>query len=534
MVSWTVRACPRSVGSEAPASAPISASPDRPRRCRPGDGLQQGRDALAGVQEAEVADQERRLVGSEQAAHVGTRHGRRRIGVEVAADRHDPASDAGAGLLKIGKVREDGSVAGLRQQPIRRQAQRTRLWKQVWHQEIVEGRDDARPGHRRPHDGRQKVDRAAQVVGAGLELDVEQRTRAEPGQCPADRRPGTRVPGRDPAMDRHADRRLGATVGPVEGQMDVPSRQHAHRHAERRQRLAQPGRVIADAAMIRRELAGQHADAGRGGMAGREFQGHSLMIRRPRPISDLYSSSRRRRTGVVSGGRAIQVLVVDDEPNLVELVQGYLEREGYRVLTAADGTTALALAQETQQDLIVLDLMLPGLDGLEVCRRLRQFSDAYVLMLTARAEEVDKVVGLSVGADDYLTKPFSPRELVARVKAMLRRPRSTAGAEPDPPPPQRVGDLVVDRARHEVLKRGSPVPLTARELALLATLAAHPGRVFTRSQLLERVWGSDFYDDHVVEVHVGNLRRKLEDDPSRPRWVQTVRGVGYRLADQAE
>ena len=236
---------------------------------------------------------------------------------------------------------------------------------------------------------------------------------------------------------------------------------------------------------------------------------------------------------MVEGSGAVRVLVVDDEANLVELVQGYLEREGYRVLTAGDGNTALALIHDERPDLIVLDLMLPGLDGLEVCRRLRQFSDAYVLMLTARAEEVDKVVGLAVGADDYLTKPFSPRELVARVKAMLRRPRSTGSAEPEPPLPQQLGDLVIDRAGHEVLKRGVPLALTAREHALLATLAAHPGRVFTRAQLLERVWGSDFYDDHVVEVHVGNLRRKLEDDPARPRWVQTVRGVGYRLAEPA-
>jgi DNA-binding response OmpR family regulator len=227
---------------------------------------------------------------------------------------------------------------------------------------------------------------------------------------------------------------------------------------------------------------------------------------------------------------ATRVLVVDDEENLVELVQGYLEREGYAVLSACDGPAAVALARDARPDLIVLDLMLPGFDGLEVCRRVRQFSDAYVLMLTARAEEVDKIVGLSMGADDYLTKPFSPRELVARVKAMLRRPRSGT-AEPEPPPPRHLGDLTIDEARHEVLKRGEPVALTARELELLATLAAHPGRVFTRAQLLERVWGSEFYDDHVVEVHIGNLRRKLEDDPGRPRWVQTGRGVGYRLAE---
>jgi two-component system, OmpR family, alkaline phosphatase synthesis response regulator PhoP len=233
---------------------------------------------------------------------------------------------------------------------------------------------------------------------------------------------------------------------------------------------------------------------------------------------------------MADGASPTRILVVDDEANLVELVQGYLEREGYDVLTAGDGPSALSLARDGRPDLIVLDLMLPGFDGLEVCRRVRQFSDAYILMLTARAEEVDKVVGLSMGADDYLTKPFSPRELVARVKAMLRRPRS-GPAEPEAPPPRRLGDLVIDTAKFEVRKRGDPVVLTARELALLATLAAHPGRVFTRAQLLEKVWGSEFYDDHVVEVHVGNLRRKLEDDPSRPRWVQTVRGVGYRLAE---
>ncbi|MCC7370253.1 MAG: response regulator transcription factor [Chloroflexi bacterium] len=230
---------------------------------------------------------------------------------------------------------------------------------------------------------------------------------------------------------------------------------------------------------------------------------------------------------------ATRILVVDDEANLVELVQGYLEREGYEVYTASDGVAALSLAREAQPDLVVLDLMLPGLDGLEVCRRIRQFSDAYIVMLTARAEEVDKVVGLSVGADDYLTKPFSPRELVARVQAMLRRPRTGAAAEPPPPEPFQFGELTIDPARHLVCKRGEPVTLTARELAILTILAAHPGHVFTRGQLLDRVWGSAFYDDHVVDVHVGNLRRKLEDDPQRPRWVQTVRGVGYRLAEGA-
>jgi two-component system alkaline phosphatase synthesis response regulator PhoP len=229
-------------------------------------------------------------------------------------------------------------------------------------------------------------------------------------------------------------------------------------------------------------------------------------------------------------GDGATVLVVDDEQNLVELVHDYLGQEGFVVLTASDGPSALELVRTRRPDLVVLDVMLPGLDGVEVCRRLRQFSDAYVLMLTARAEEVDKVVGLSVGADDYLTKPFSPRELVARVRAMLRRPRYGIPAEPNMPPAQHVGDLVIDRDQHEVKRRGELLSLTAREFALLSALAAHPGRVLTRPQLLERVLGSDHYDEHVVEVHIANLRKKLEDDPARPRYVQTVRGVGYRFA----
>jgi DNA-binding response OmpR family regulator len=228
--------------------------------------------------------------------------------------------------------------------------------------------------------------------------------------------------------------------------------------------------------------------------------------------------------------RPTTVLVVDDERPLVELVRGYLEREGYQVIVATDGLTALDLARRERPDLLVLDLMLPGVDGLEVCRRLRQFSDAYVLMLTARAEEIDKIVGLSVGADDYLTKPFSPRELVARVKALLRRPRAFELAAS--PPPQRTGDLVIDRAAYEVTRAGAPVPLTTREFALLALLAEHPGQVFPRAHLLDRVWGSTDYDDHVVEVHIANLRKKIEVDPARPRLIQTVRGIGYRFNGQ--
>jgi DNA-binding response OmpR family regulator len=222
------------------------------------------------------------------------------------------------------------------------------------------------------------------------------------------------------------------------------------------------------------------------------------------------------------------VLIVDDELNLVDLVKGYLEREGFEVLVARDGPAAVEMARAHRPDLIVLDVMLPGFDGIEACRQIRQFSDAYVFMLTARAEEIDKIVGLSVGADDYLTKPFSPRELVARLKAMLRRPRSLGQIVEDTPPAQQFGDLTLDEGRHEVTRRGSVVSLTAREFRLLTALAAHPGHVFTRSQLLERVWGDDYYDDHVVDVHVANLRRKIEDDPANPRYVETVRGVGYR------
>lgn len=236
-----------------------------------------------------------------------------------------------------------------------------------------------------------------------------------------------------------------------------------------------------------------------------------------------------------------RILIVDDEAALVDLVRSYLAREQYEVLTAADGHTALDLARTAQPDLVVLDLMLPGLDGLEVCRQLRQFSDAYVLMLTARTEELDKILGLTVGADDYLTKPFSPRELVARIKALLRRPRQVASANHPGseaaetlPAPQRWDDLTIDEALHEVTLHGHPVELTAREFALLLALVKHPGQVFTRAQLLERVWGDAYYDDHVVDVHLGNLRKKLEADPAHPAYLETVRGVGYRFRRRRE
>lgn len=226
-----------------------------------------------------------------------------------------------------------------------------------------------------------------------------------------------------------------------------------------------------------------------------------------------------------------KILVVDDEHTLVDLVCNYLEAEGFSVQAAYDGVSALEMARSDEPDLIVLDILLPGLDGVEVCRRLRRFSDSFVLMLTAKSEEMDKVVGLSVGADDYVTKPFSPRELVARVKALLRRRHMSNGflSEVSAPPPMLFGELVVDMARHEVSQNSRVVHLTLREFDLLSTLAAHPGRVFTRNQLLERIWGDKYYDDHVVDVHMTNLRKKLEDDPSTPRFIETVRGVGYRF-----
>jgi DNA-binding response OmpR family regulator len=231
------------------------------------------------------------------------------------------------------------------------------------------------------------------------------------------------------------------------------------------------------------------------------------------------------------------ILLVDDERNLITLLRGTLEREGYTVLEAFDGLTALGIARRHSVDLVVLDVMLPDLDGIEVCRQIREFSDAYVVMLTARVEEIDKIVGLSVGADDYVTKPFSPRELAARIRALLRRPRlsqmTQAWPDADVPAPRQLGDLLIDEARHEATLSGQPLTLTVREFSLLLVLSGHPGRVFTRTQLLERVWGDEFYDDHVVDVHVANLRRKLSDDPANPRFIETVRGVGYRFGPRS-
>lgn len=232
----------------------------------------------------------------------------------------------------------------------------------------------------------------------------------------------------------------------------------------------------------------------------------------------------------MSGYKVIRALIVDDEVSLVKLLRGYLEREGFEVYEAFDGVTALEVARDVDPDVVILDWMLPALDGTEVLHRLRRFSEAYVVMLTARSEEMDKVVGLSTGADDYLTKPFSPRELVARIRAMLRRPRSAA-VTPETPPPIKFEGLVIDPARREVWLGEEEVALTALEFDLLLTLASRPGLVFSRAQLLERVWGENYFgSDHVVDVHIANLRKKVEEDASNPSYVQTVRGVGYRFA----
>ena len=225
-----------------------------------------------------------------------------------------------------------------------------------------------------------------------------------------------------------------------------------------------------------------------------------------------------------------RALIVEDEEHLAQLVADYLARDQIAAEIAADGERALEMARASRPDVVVLDLMLPGIDGIEVCRRLRTFSDAYVIMLTARAEETDKLIGLAVGADDYMTKPFSPRELTARVRAMLRRPRRAPYPGGDGDPERRFGDLVIDPEAREAAVAGSPADLTKLEFDLLDVLSSRPRAVFTRRQLVDRVWGQDWFgDEHIVDVHVMRLRRKLGDDADRPRYVLAVRGVGYRM-----
>ena len=233
---------------------------------------------------------------------------------------------------------------------------------------------------------------------------------------------------------------------------------------------------------------------------------------------------------------AEKILVVEDETSLRETLEYNLARQGYEVLSAADGFTALTLARTAQPDLVLLDVMLPGLDGFEVCRRLRREASMPILMLTARADEIDKVVGLEVGADDYLTKPFSMRELLARVKAQLRRVRLLR-EEPPPLPPApseqlRFGDLLLDVTRHEVYRGGTPVHLKPKEYELLHYLASHRGQVLTRERILEEVWGWEFTGGtRTVDVHIRHLRGKLERDSRHPEDLFTVRGVGYRFRD---
>jgi DNA-binding response OmpR family regulator len=222
-----------------------------------------------------------------------------------------------------------------------------------------------------------------------------------------------------------------------------------------------------------------------------------------------------------------KVLVVDDEDRIRKLVSSYLRAEDFEVLEAENGTDAVRRVRRSSPDLVILDVRMPEMDGLETLREIRGFSDVYVIMLTALAEETDKVVGLSVGADDYLTKPFSPRELVARVKAVLRRGRS---GRQDSEDALRFENVEIDTARRRVTVMGSTTDMTTLEFDLLAVLASQPGRVFSRRQLIELIWGWDFFgDERVVDVHIRNLRKALGEDANEPQLIGTVRGVGYKF-----
>lgn len=224
------------------------------------------------------------------------------------------------------------------------------------------------------------------------------------------------------------------------------------------------------------------------------------------------------------------ILVIDDEDSILNVVEAYLKDDSNTIHLARDGVQGLAVFRRYNPDLVILDIMLPEMDGIEVLQQIRRESDAYVIMLTAKSEEFDRVLGLTVGADDYLTKPFSPRELVARAKAMLRRGRNTTQDEKQI---YTFKHLKIDTGRHEVERDGEKIDLTALEFKLLATLAAYAGMVLSREQLLEQVWGYDFYgEDRVVDVHIGHIRQKMEADPSDPQFVVTIRGVGYKFADE--
>ena len=223
------------------------------------------------------------------------------------------------------------------------------------------------------------------------------------------------------------------------------------------------------------------------------------------------------------------ILVVEDEPKIAKLARDYLERSGYQVVTAVDGTTALTIFRHEKPSMVVLDLNLPGMDGLDVCRALRRESDVPIIMLTARVDETDRLIGLELGADDYITKPFSPRELVARVRAVLRRVKGGIHQ----PGMVRAGDLEIDLQGHRVTRAGESIQLSRTEFNLLALLAQHPGQTFSRAQLLGKLHGVA-YDgyDRSIDAHIKNLRRKLEIDPAEPHYVQTVYGIGYRFTDE--
>jgi two-component system OmpR family response regulator len=227
-----------------------------------------------------------------------------------------------------------------------------------------------------------------------------------------------------------------------------------------------------------------------------------------------------------------KILVVEDDPNLLETLRYNLQKESYKIVTATDGEQALAVARGEKPDLIILDIMLPKINGFEVCRILRKEMTTPILMLTARADETDKIVGLEIGADDYMTKPFSMRELTARVRAMLRRKNM---AETPPAPgtaPTKIGPLEIDVARHRVSLSGTMLELSPKEYDLLAFLASNRGLVFSREQLLEKVWGYDYAGDtRTVDVHIRWLRRKIESDPGRPAYLLTVRGTGYKMEE---
>jgi two-component system, OmpR family, alkaline phosphatase synthesis response regulator PhoP len=238
---------------------------------------------------------------------------------------------------------------------------------------------------------------------------------------------------------------------------------------------------------------------------------------------------------IATGGARVtrKVLVVDDNPKIVDVLSAYLREDGFEVVTASDGLEALAIAGAEHPDLALLDVMLPGLDGIELTRRMQREYNMPVILVTARTEEIDRLIGLEVGADDYVTKPFSPREVVARVKAVLRRSErvSEEGAHHEE---LRVGDLVVDQDGRTVSVAGVPVVLTRTEFEYLATMAAHPGRVYTRMQLMEAAQGAAYEGyERTVDAHMKNLRRKLGDDSKDPRHVQTVIGVGYKLEVRA-